>query len=189
MGTVEPVTSTADRYRANASAFTARVEAVPADAWQNPSPCADWTARDVVRHVVDSSGVFLGLVGETLPPAPPVDDDPVAAWRSARDAIQRALDDPAIAQREYDGAFGRTTFERSVRNFLVPDALLHTWDVARATGLDENLDEQACLDALEMFSKVPDEAMRSPGVFGPKIEPPPGADAQTRLLNFTGRRE
>lgn len=29
--------------------------------------------------------------------------------------------------------------------------------------------------------------IRMPGVFGPKVEPPPGADLQTRLLCFTGR--
>ena len=33
-----------------------------------------------------------------------------------------------------------------------------------------------------------DEMMRTPGGFGPKIDPPPGADVQTRLLAFTGRR-
>jgi hypothetical protein len=31
--------------------------------------------------------------------------------------------------------------------------------------------------------------MRSEGVFGQPITPPEGADPQTRLLNFSGRRE
>ena len=29
--------------------------------------------------------------------------------------------------------------------------------------------------------------MRGPTVFGPEIEPPPGADRQTQLLAFLGR--
>lgn len=32
------------------------------------------------------------------------------------------------------------------------------------------------------------EAMRGPGAFGPELTPPEGADAQTRLLAFVGRR-
>jgi hypothetical protein len=32
-----------------------------------------------------------------------------------------------------------------------------------------------------------DEAIRRPGGFAPKIDPPTDADPQTRLLNFGGR--
>ena len=51
----------ADRYRKRAAGLNERVEAVPADQWGSQSPCEDWTARDVVRHVVDTSAMFLGL--------------------------------------------------------------------------------------------------------------------------------
>jgi hypothetical protein len=33
-----------------------------------------------------------------------------------------------------------------------------------------------------------DEQMRQPSAFGPKVEPPAGADEQTRLLCFLGRQ-
>jgi len=160
---------------------------VPADRWESQSPCEDWTARDVVRHVVDTSGMFLGFVDETLPRAPSVDEDPAAAWHSARDAIQRALEDPQVAQKEYDGMFGKATFEQGVRNFLAPDALVHTWDLARATGLDDTLPDEASQEVLETLQPM-DDKMRGPGAFAAKIEPPPNADVQTRLLCFVGRR-
>jgi uncharacterized protein (TIGR03086 family) len=179
---------TADRYRSNAEAFDARVRAVPSGSWENQSPCADWKARDVVRHVVDTSGMFLGFIDQPRPAAPSVDEDPLGAWRSARDAIQAALDDPMIAKQEYEGMFGQSTFEQGVQKFLAPDLVVHTWDLARAAGLDENLEEEAVLEILDNWAEM-DEAMRGEGGFGPKIEAPPGADAQTRLLNFTGRQE
>ncbi len=181
------MTKPSDRYRANAAEFDARVVAVPADRWENQSPCEDWTARDVVRHVVDTSGMFLGFADEKLPPAPSVDEDPVAAWHSARDAIQRALDDPKVAQKEYDGMFGKASFEQSIHNFLAPDALVHTWDLARATGLDDKLPETASQEVLETLEPM-DDKMRGPGAFGDKIAPPPNADAQTRMLCFVGRQ-
>jgi uncharacterized protein (TIGR03086 family) len=142
-----------------------------------------------VRHVVDTTALFLGFVDRKLPPAPSVDEDPLGAWTSARDAMQAALDDPQTRQQEFDGMFGRSTFEDSVTRFLCPDLLVHTWDLARAAKLDENLDLDEVERVLATWQQIPSDAMRSPGVFGPEIESAGGADPQTRLLNFAGRRE
>jgi uncharacterized protein (TIGR03086 family) len=137
--------------------------------------------------MIDTSGMFLGFIDEKLPPAPSVKEDPVAAWASARNAVQACLDDPKTAQQEFEGMLGRSTFEAAAAKFLVPDALIHTWDLARATGLDENIDEQEAEAALENYKSLGDN-VRNPRVFGPEIEAPPSADAQTRLLTFAGRQ-
>src|SRR5688500_11444435 len=100
----------AERYKRLAAALTDKVEGVPNDAWDNPSPCADWTARDIVEHMVGHTGMFLGFIGKKGPELPSVADDPVKAWTASRDAMQVALDDPSIAEAEYDGAFGKSTF-------------------------------------------------------------------------------
>jgi uncharacterized protein (TIGR03086 family) len=179
----------ADRFRKLAAGFTRRVEDVPADRWSNPSPCEAWTARDVVQHMVDASGIFLGFVGREVPRDPSVDDDPAAAWRNARDAVQAALDDPAVAATEYEGFAGRSTFEAGIDRFLAGDVLVHTWDLARATGLDERLDADEVHAMLEATDAIDDDSfLRQPGVFGPKLDAPEGADEQTRYLAFTGRR-
>jgi uncharacterized protein (TIGR03086 family) len=178
--------ATADVYRAYAAGFDRRVQAVPPDRWDRDSPCEDWKARDVVRHVVDTSTMFLGFIDEQLD-APSPDNDPVNAWHAARDAIQSALDNPATAQREYKGMWGTGTFEQGVARFLGPDLIVHTWDLARATGGDEQLDDDACRAILREWSPM-DEMMRRPGAFGPKINPPQADDPQTQLLNFAGRR-
>jgi uncharacterized protein (TIGR03086 family) len=181
----------ADRYRKLAAGFTARVEAVPEDQWSSQSPCDDWRARDIVRHVVDTSGMFLGFIGQEPPGGPSVDDDPAGAWTAARDAIQTALDDPAVATLEYDGQLGRSTFEASVDRFLSTDALVHTWDLARAVGLDERLDPdevRASLEATAAMEKEFGEMMRNSGAFGAQVDAPDDADEQTRLLAFLGRK-
>ena len=180
------MTAASDRYRANAAGFTARVEGTKPDQWEDQSPCEDWTARDVVQHCVDVSGMFFGRVGKDPPTGPSAQDDPSGAWQSARDAVIAALEDPAVAGLEYDGQLGRSTFEQSVDRFVTPDVLIHTWDLARATGQDETLDTSGMEQLLRAWEPL-DEKMRSPQGFGPKLEPPPGADLQTRLLCFTGR--
>jgi len=181
------MTDTSDRYRALAAAMTERIAAVPDDGWDAPTPCEDWTVRDLVGHLVDTTGMFFGFIGEEPPAGPSVDDDPAGAFAAARDAMQAALDDPAIAGKEYDGAFGRTTFSRSVDGFICADLVVHGWDLARATGQDEHLDPDEVHRVHEALKPM-DEKMRGPGAFGPKIGPPPGADEQTELLCFLGRQ-
>ena len=180
------MTETSDRYRKVAAAFTERVEKVPADAWDNPTPCEGWAARDIVRHMADTAAYFLGRGGENAAAAPSADDDPVGAWKSTRDAIQGALDDPAVAGKEVESPMGKTTFEELVGIFGVGDVLVHTWDLARATGLDDTLDP-AEVDRLFTFMQPMDEMMRQGDAFGPKVEVPDDSDEQTKLIAFTGR--
>jgi uncharacterized protein (TIGR03086 family) len=182
------MSDTADRYRKLAGQMEDRVAAVSDDQWENDSPCVGWTARDVVRPVVDTSGLFLGFIGEGLPDdAPSVDVDPLGAFRAATGAVQAALDDPARAGQEFDGMTGRTSFEQSVGQFGCGDLVIHQWDLARATGQDERLDPDE-VSPLHAGLQQAGDMIRSPGVFGPAIEPAPDADEQTRFLNFVGRR-
>lgn len=181
------MTEISDRYRKVAGDLSARVAAVSPDAWERPSPCEGWTARDVVAHVVEATGMFLGRAGVELPQGPSVDDDPQGAWEAARTAMERALDDPEVAQTEYDSPMGRTTLETTVGMFGVGDVLVHTWDLARAAGLDERLDQDE-VGRLYAVMEPNDELLRQGTAFGPKVEVPDDADQQTKLLAFTGRR-
>lgn len=120
-----------------------------------------------------------------------VEVDPAAAWAVVRDAIQRALDDPAVAGRIADcGPPGRMSLEAAVDMTCTPDVLVHTWDLARAAGLDEGLDPDEVRRQVAVVESLPpevDEAMRRSGHYGPRVEVADGADAQARLLAFTGR--
>jgi uncharacterized protein (TIGR03086 family) len=108
------------------------------------------------------------------------------AWAAARDIVQADLEDPERAGTEYEGFFGPSTFEGSVDRILAGDVLVHTWDLARATGQDEQLPGDEVARGLDAFKSM-GEAVRTAGVFGPAVEPPAGADPQTRFLCFTGR--
>lgn len=180
------MSDTAEKYRVRAQAMTEKIEGVPEDAWSNQSPCEEWKARDLVDHLVGTTGMFFGFIGKDAPSGPSVDDDPVGAWRAARDGMQAALDDPEIAGTGYDGLFGPTTFEESVGRFICADLIVHNWDLSRATGQDEALPEDAMKEIKAEMEPYSD-AMRQPGAFGPEVEPPAGADEQTKFLCFLGR--
>ena len=188
------MTEIAARFEKVAAAFTARVEAVPAGAWERAAPCEGWVARDVVRHLVEwlpGPGFLLGTFDVETGPIPSVEADPATAWAVVRDAVQRALDDPAIATRVEDcGPPGRLSFEAAVDMTCTPDVLIHTWDLARATALDERLDPDEVsrqLAGIEALSPEVDAAMRGSGHYGPRVAVADDADEQTRLLAFMGR--
>jgi len=176
-----------ERYRRLSDAFAAKVAAVPDNKWDAPSPCDDWTTRGVVQHVVDTQGLFLGFIGKEPGAIPSVDTDPVGAWNAARAGVQRALDDPATAQTEYDGFFGTTTFEKSVNKFLCVDQVIHGWDLARAAGLDDHIADEDIAYVREQ-AKTYGDAMRNPMVFGPEVDAPGSASDQDKLLAYLGRR-
>jgi uncharacterized protein (TIGR03086 family) len=179
--------SVADRYRRLSGAFAATVAAVPADGWDRPTPCEDWSARDLVAHVVQTQGMFLGFVGEDLPDGPSAEDDPVAAWAHASGAVQRRLDDPALATATFQGFSGETTFEAATDRFLCADLVVHRWDLARSQGLDLALDP-ADMDRIQKAMAPLADQMRGPGAFGPEVQVPEDADRQTRFLGFLGRQ-
>ncbi len=181
--------SSADEYREIAARFTELVEGVPDDAtWARQSPVAEWTARDVVRHLVEWFPGFLADgAGVTLPQGPDVDDDPVAAWRTMSEGVQVVLDDPASHDKVLvNRHIGEVPLPQAISQFFTGDVFMHTWDLARATGQDETLDPQRCALLLEGLQPL-DDVLRSSGQYGPKIEVADDADVQTKMLAFIGR--
>ncbi|MET0143943.1 MAG: TIGR03086 family metal-binding protein [Ilumatobacteraceae bacterium] len=187
------VADIADRYRRRADRFDATVAAVPADRWASPSPCAEWTARDVVGHVLEMHAAMLRPLGRGLSTAPALDDDPLGAFRSARADIEGALGDPAVASSECDTPMGRMTLAEHVDGVASEDLVIHGWDLARAAGLDDTMDPVELERMWPAVQSIPDE-MRIPGhfgpgivVFGPAVDVPDDAPLQHRVLALTGR--
>jgi uncharacterized protein (TIGR03086 family) len=182
------VSEIADRYRRVAARFTQRLSEVPDAAWDNPAPCEGWVARDVVRHLVEWIPAFLSAAGgPSLPSVPSLDESPVAAWTTLDDAIQSLLDDPvASATSISHPRAGTHRLDEAIAMFFLGDVVVHTWDIARAAGLDETLEADVVHDMLVGMEPL-DDMLRASGQYGPKVEVPADADEQTRLIAFTGR--
>jgi uncharacterized protein (TIGR03086 family) len=115
------------------------------------------------------------------------DEDPKAAWSSAYAAMRGLTEDPETMARSVQSPMGPMPLEQMLSQFVCMDMLVHTWDLARSVGGDERLDEESVRGAYETLKPM-DTMIRQPEVFGPKLDPPPGADAQTKFLYFLGRR-
>ncbi|KGN34123.1 hypothetical protein N802_12015 [Knoellia sinensis KCTC 19936] len=179
-------TDPAGRHRAIAGTFTERVRGV--SDWDVPSPVEEWTARDVVRHLVEWFAGFLEAgAGIRLPQGPSVDDDPVGAWTAHADAVQAILDDPESEGKVLSNRhMGDVPLPQAIDQFYTADVFMHTWDLARATGQPDRMDEEF---ANELFSGMEqyDEMLRQSGQYGPRVPVPTSADITDKLVGFIGR--
>lgn len=181
-------------YRRALERFDAVLAAVPADKWDTPSACSEWTIRDVAGHIISSqrhmrawaTGEEYGEdAGGPGAPNPGVmaGDDPVAAWRAARDSATPTLTDEALGRMISLPGLGELPLGAMV-TIVTTDHTVHSWDIAHPLGLDTRLDPELVALTLD-WAKA--NLVRQPVFFGPELTPPADADDQTRMLAFLGR--
>src|SRR5579885_3782958 len=103
-----------ERYQRVTARFTEVVRAVPAHAWNNPSPCEGWTARDVVGHLTEWIPAFFGSQGVEFPAVPSVQDDPARAREAVQSTIGEALTDPTLADKQIATPFSTQSLAETV---------------------------------------------------------------------------
>jgi hypothetical protein len=134
--------------------------------------------RDVVAHVVDFSATVLGEKAQvTDAPAFSSSDEPGAAFRAARRAVERVLDDPATSPEV------ASYIQWSISFDLPP----HCWDLAMATGQDPTMDPDEAVLLWGAGDPKAFDWQREQGWFGPYIELPDDAPIADRALGLIGR--
>ncbi|WP_327726977.1 TIGR03086 family metal-binding protein [Streptomyces sp. NBC_00487] len=183
-----------DRHTQAQDLFGARVHAVRDDQWGAGTPCAEWTVRDLVNHLVSEQlwvpslvrdGCMIEEVGDTFE-GDLLGPDPAASWDTAAHSAREAFAGPGALERTVHLSSGDTPVTAYCAQ-MVADLVVHAWDLSRAIGADERLPGELVRFAVEEITPYAGELEKS-GLFGPPVEPRPGADAQTRLLCLLGRR-
>jgi uncharacterized protein (TIGR03086 family) len=164
------------------------VQRVPADAWDNDSPCEGWTARDVVGH---QAGVLNGVAqiartGEMAMPAPPDDvSDPLAVWAEARDGVLEALDAKGVLNQEGTFWFGPMSVDGLI-GAVQWDPLTHAWDISKATGVEAVIDAGLAQQSHDRISAMRD-GLAKMGLVGEQVLVSDDADIVSRYLGLVGR--
>lgn len=170
--------------------FGARVREIGPEHWDLPTPCADWTVRDLVQHVTYENVWTVPLVeGATIDEVGDRFERDLLGDRPARSALA-AIDAAAaaMAARLPGGgtvqlSFGETPLTEYALQ-LAADHLVHGWDLAVAVDGETALDAEAVLMIADWFDGQ-EEAYRGAGAIAPRR--PVTGDAQHDLLARFGR--
>jgi uncharacterized protein (TIGR03086 family) len=173
-------------YRAATAHAIAVADAVRPEQLGSPTPCTEWTVQQLLDHLVGGTEYLLSAAtdGERAERSHVTPDD----YRRGVTAVLDALHMPGVMERT---CLSPLNFEWPVSQAVAGtfmDVLIHTWDLARATGQAEALDPALVDTCLTMF--VPDmpELGRAAGIIGPAIKVDADASPQDRLLAALGRR-
>jgi uncharacterized protein (TIGR03086 family) len=164
------------------------VSQIRSDQLDQPTPCADFTVRGVLGHMVAGATSFAaGFRGE---PAPSADNnassDPITEFGQALTGLAEAMHSQGALDRTITAPFGEVPGEAFAR-FVILDGLVHGWDLATAIGQSYEPPDAlvAAVDAFAREAIVP--AMREAGMFAAPKEPPADATPIERIAAFTGR--
>lgn len=175
--------------------FSARVDAIPADGWDGPTPATEWTVRDLVLHVLDEHLWVPPLVhGHDLQAAEEVvkaaqtardDADLKSEWHSAATASVQAFNEPGALDREVALSRGPTPC-RQYADEMIFDLVVHGWDLGKAIGYPEAIPESLAEPAYEAIKGAGD--LSSFGdMFAPAVSVPEDASTLDKLVAHTGR--
>ncbi|HEU4399007.1 MAG TPA: TIGR03086 family metal-binding protein, partial [Actinomycetota bacterium] len=135
-------TDASELHRRATDAFGDRVHAIADDQWELPTPCSEWSVRQLVNHLVYenrwTAPIFAGRtiaeVGDRFE-GDLLGDDPAAAWDdSAKEAVA-AVTEQGATERTVHLSFGDVPGSEYAMQ-LFADHLIHGWDLARAIGAD-----------------------------------------------------
>ncbi|MEV0275771.1 TIGR03086 family metal-binding protein [Streptomyces sp. NPDC050610] len=174
--------------------FTERLRAVRPDQWGAATPCAEWTVRDLVNHLTVEQlwvpslvrdGSSIDAQGDAFD-GDRLGDDPATTWVRAAAAARAAFAEPNALERTVHLSYGDSSAADYCAE-MITDAVVHSWDLARAIGGDERLPGELVSFAARQVAPHAADLAKS-GLFAEPVEPPPGSDPQTKLLCLLGRR-
>lgn len=167
------------------------VENIASRQWDAPTPCSEWTVRDLLAHVVGMNLVFAAMLAGKRPPPSAADvlgGDPAGAYARSAQLLLDAFGVPGVLEQSFQSPMGTATgLERlQIRNY---DLLAHLWDLAQATGQQLENDpvlQASAQQALE-FAGGQLAGVNRAGRFAPPQPISGTAAALDQLAAFLGR--
>jgi uncharacterized protein (TIGR03086 family) len=158
--------------------------------WPSPTPCTELDVRAVLNHLVLGNLLFAAIVRGKTPPDRSADhlgSDPLAAFQRAARELQEAFAAPGVLQSVYTAPFG-TGPGLALVHVRIVEALVHGWDLARATGQPAAFPDDVAEGALAVTKQQLSSRPEGPGApFAAEVPVADDAPAIDRLAGFLGR--
>jgi uncharacterized protein (TIGR03086 family) len=171
------------------------VDGIDPSQLDEPTPCDQWTVRDVLNHITAGGDIFAiaatdgkvpdDKLGELMT-ADNLGADFKGAFRAAAGRASKAFEEPGVLDKVITLPFGEMPAGAAIQ-IAIFDLTTHAWDLASATGQSTALDPEVLGAALEIAKGLLSDDFRAAGMFGPRVQVADDAPAQDRLAAFTGR--
>jgi uncharacterized protein (TIGR03086 family) len=184
----------ADSYSRALDATSRFVAGIGNVDWAAPTPCSEWTVRELLNHVLYGTvwieDIFAGKTVEDVGSKYEHDligDDALASYEAAINAAKAAIAKPGAMESICHLRRGDVSGGEYLTSMFT-DVFIHGWDLAMATGQNADLDTDLVEIALGL-AKQREERFRTSPAFGQGrvSDPGDGASSQERLLAILGR--
>jgi len=172
--------------------FDRMVHQVREDQWDGPTPCTEWSVRNLVNHLVREhlwvprllAGQALDEVGDRYD-GDVLGDDPVNAWKRSSAAAHAAWTEPGATNRTVHLSFGDTPSTDYCWQ-MTCDLVVHAWDLASGIGSAQPIREDIAHTLLNILGPRL-RSKQGTEILGIGVPVPNDAPAVDRLLGITGR--
>ena len=179
-------------YHRSVETWADRVNAVRPEQWDLPTPCREWSVRDLTNHVTGEDRWTVPLMRGSTPAevgdqldGDLLGDDPIrsslAAAADATTVVRETLPSDEPVHLSY-GDEGRAEYLHQ----LAADHLVHGWDLAVATGSDPRLDPTLVHEVADLVRRAGGDVPQR-GCGGRRAAGVADGDAQAALLAGFGR--
>jgi uncharacterized protein (TIGR03086 family) len=172
-----------ERHRRACDGFSWVAANVPEDRWDSPTPCTEWNGQQLVEHVIGFHDFLLLRPFDVRAHRPR--EGSSARWNATAQALFSMLEDDAVLDRAAELPGGGESTPRTMIEALTTDVIVHTWDLARGTGVPFDLDPELCATAYEAALVYPMD--RESGMVAAEIEVDDDADMTSKLVALYGR--
>jgi uncharacterized protein (TIGR03086 family) len=189
--TREIIMNGAEALERSGRGFRQRLVEVDSDDWARPTPCDEWSVRDLVNHVVGGNARYaMILAGE---PADSVvrtreqdwlGSDPLVSFDDGFARVTASFSVPGILETAVRHPRAGAVTGAELRVLRVNELTVHAWDLARAIDSDDRLDERVVSWLLERLEPL----LSAVGLSEPgPADDLPAASPQGSLLRLLGR--
>ncbi|HEX4213275.1 MAG TPA: TIGR03086 family metal-binding protein [Candidatus Dormibacteraeota bacterium] len=123
-------------YRRIVDGVQSIVDGIDEDDWARPTPCTEWTVRDLLNHLVSGQRRLGRMARGEQPPASGTDvlgADPKGAFRDATAEVEALAATPGMLEKRLVTPLGEQP-----GSFVVVlqgnELMVHGWDLARSLG-------------------------------------------------------
>lgn len=181
-------------YDRSVKDVSALVRQVPPEALARPTPCTEWSLRQLLAHMVVQNDSFAAIVAGGEEPSnasEPPDAEVPGEWDRSAAALGRAFRDADLDAPVTLSSVGAVPARVAMR-MIILDNVVHAWDVAESLGQAYRPDDELVSSGYEFAQEIAVlPAEMTGGFFAPPTTDAEGGGGQRpwpQTLRLLGRR-